>query len=132
MHGRPRRDMLADCRDCSGLAINDPRPRLAAALASDDYNLPLGIHAAPVGAIGLLVRWLWTLSHVGAVDFNCSRQIVAGLNGRAHRLAQLVQQDESRLRINVHGSRHLQGGRAFDAVREQGNFSQIGWLLTHL
>ena len=73
MHGRSRRDMLADHRDCIGLAINDPRPRIAAALAGDNHNLPLGIHAAPVGAIGLLVRWLWTLADIGAVNFDRRR-----------------------------------------------------------
>jgi hypothetical protein len=46
MHGRPRCDMLADRRDCIGLAINNPRPRIAAALSGDNHNLPLGIHAA--------------------------------------------------------------------------------------
>jgi hypothetical protein len=125
MHGCPRRDMLADHRDCIGLTVNDPRPRIAAALASNNYDLPLGIHAAPVGAIDFLVRRLRTLADIGAVNLGLARQFGAGLDLRAHRLAQLVQEHESRLRIDVHVARHLQRGGAFDAVAEQRDHGEV-------
>jgi hypothetical protein len=46
--------MLADCRDRVGLTPNDPSPRVAAALARDNDNLPLGVESAPVARSAFL------------------------------------------------------------------------------
>jgi hypothetical protein len=125
MHDCFRRDMLADRRNGVGLAVNDPRPGVATPLAGDDYNLPLGIESAAVGAIGFPVRLLRTLANVGAVNLDRSRQFVTDLYGCAHRLAQLVQQHECALGIDIHVAAHFESRGAFDAVAEQRDHGEV-------
>lgn len=106
VNDRPRRDMLADQRDSSALARHNERQRAAHALASDNHDLALAglrFRRAPIDSLRLLVGRLYVAAGVHAVDFDFAGQLwlVRVVNLGAHRLAQLVRENKSRLVLAI-------------------------------
>ena len=119
MHGRAGGDVGADHRHRIAFPPDNPCPRVAVALARDDDDLALSVEGAAVNAIGLPIRLARTLAEISAVNFGLpigTADLVATVNLSAHCFAQLVQQHESALRVDVHVAGHVQRRDAFDAV----------------
>ena len=109
----------------SDFPADNPCPRIAATLAGDNHNLLLAVFAALLPAIGLAVLGANAGAEICAVNLDLAGQLASGRDLRAHCLAQLVQEHESRLRIDVHVAAHLQSRRAFDAVAEQRDHGEV-------
>jgi hypothetical protein len=98
--------VLADQRDCLALARHNGRQGTAPNLAGDNHDLALArlfLSEPPVFAIGLSVLRFDVPAEIGTVDLDLAAQfgLVLIVNLRAHRFAELVQQHESTLRIDV-------------------------------
>ena len=117
-------DGLPDQRHGRAFRWDNPGDRSALTLAGDHDNLLLRILAALLPPIGLAVLGADARAEIGAINLGLAT-LAAQLLGRmdlgAHRLAQLVQHDEGRFRVDVHVARHLQRRGALHAVAEQGD-----------
>jgi hypothetical protein len=99
-------------------------------LAGDNHDLaPAGLFLsrAAVGTIGLAVRLFDLAAEIGAVDRDFAGQLgfVRIVYFRAHRLAQLVRQDERRLVLAIEVAAEVQGGVAFGAVDEDRDGGEV-------
>src|SRR5690348_15396553 len=120
------RDVLADHRNRIALPTDNPRDRSAeAALASDNHDLAVAVLAALLPAICKSVRWANAGAKIGTINLDFAGQFAALGHDRAHRLAQLVQQHEGALGIDVHIAGHSQRGDAFDAASKQSDHAEV-------
>jgi hypothetical protein len=96
--------------------------------AGDDDDLPLAslfLGEPAIDAIGLPICRLDVAAKISTVHLDGAGQFFANMDHRTHRLAQLVEQHEGRLRIDVHVALHLQRRRAFHAVAEQRDHAEV-------
>jgi len=128
MHRSPGGDVCADHRDCIAFPPNNPRPRVAVALAGDDDDLALSIERTAVGAINLPIRLPWSLTEISPINLGLTidpAEFVAAVNLGAHRLAELVEQHKGALGVDVHVAGHVKRRDAFESVAEQGDDGEV-------
>ena len=99
-------DVLADQRHCLALARHNERPSATRHFASNNHDLALAglfFSEPTVLAIGLPVLWFDVPAEIGTVDLYSAAQfrLVRIVNLRPHSFAELVQQHEAALRIDV-------------------------------
>jgi hypothetical protein len=120
------RDVLTNHWDRIALPPNNPRDRSAkSALAGNTHNLALTVLAVLLPALGKPVRGPNARAEIGAVDFHFTSQLAASSYSRAHRLAELVEQNEGRFRVDIHVAGHPQRGDAFDAIAEKRDHREV-------
>ena len=128
MHGRAGGDVCADHRNRIAFPPDNPRPRVAMPLAGDDNDLALGIEGAAIDPIDLPIRLAWPLAEISTVNLGLpirAAEFAVAVNFGAHRLAQLVQQHEGALRVDVHVAGHMERRDAFEAVAEQRDHREV-------
>ena len=122
--------MLADQRGRIAFLGDDERQGPAVALAGHGNHLALAgliLRRAAIDALRFFVGLLDVAAKICAVNFDCAGEF--GLVGivylRAHRLAQLVRDNEGRLVLHVEIPAELQRRNALDRVDEDRDGAEI-------